>query len=180
MGVARKGRAGLGKGCRANGAERAILAVPSAMKTAFVPLLGLAGIFLLAVACSSPASRIEANPEAFARLSPEQQTLVRAGQIALGFPSEAVRLALGDPDRTTVRTDARGETVIWHFLTYEASGQILFTGHFHRGYRGGAWGWGWGGAYPYYLDYPARTVRDRFRVEFHDRKVTAITREDSR
>jgi hypothetical protein len=41
------------------------------MKTAFVPLLGLAGTFLLAVACSSPASRIEANPEAFARLSPD-------------------------------------------------------------------------------------------------------------
>ncbi|MFM9092060.1 MAG: hypothetical protein ACKOUK_10030 [Verrucomicrobiota bacterium] len=88
------------------------------------------------------------------------------------------RAALGDPDRTTVRTDARGETVIWHFLTYEAGGQILFTGHFHRGYRGG--GWGWGVSYPYYLDYPARTVRDRFRVEFHDGKVTAITREDGR
>jgi hypothetical protein len=148
------------------------------MKTAFLPLLGLASALLLAAGCSTPASRIEANPEAFARLNPEQQSLVRAGQIGLGFSTEAVRLALGDPDRTTVRTDARGETVIWHFLTYEAGGQILFTGHFHRGYRGG--GWGWGASYPYYLDYPARTVRDRFRVEFHDGKVTAITREDSR
>lgn len=149
------------------------------MKT-LLPLLCLAGALLLAAGCSTPASRIEANPEAFARLSPEHQSLVRAGQIALGFSTEAVHLALGDPDRTTVRTDARGETVIWHFLTYEAGGQILFTGHFHRGYRGGGWGWGWGVNYPYYLDYPARTVRDRFRVEFYAGKVTAITREDGR
>jgi hypothetical protein len=149
------------------------------MKT-FLPLLCLAGALLLAAGCSTPASRIEANPEAFARLSPEHQSLVRAGQIALGFSPEAVHLALGDPDRTTVRTDARGETVIWHFLIYEAGGQILFTGHFHRGYRGGGWGWGWGVNYPYYLDYPARTVRDRFQVEFYAGKVTAITREDGR
>ena len=50
------------------------------MKTAFVPLLGLAGTFLLAVACSSPASRIEANPEAFARLSPDPDG------VSLGLP----------------------------------------------------------------------------------------------
>jgi len=141
-------------------------------------LLGLASALPFVAGCSTPASRIEANPEAFARLTPDQQSLVRAGQIALGFSTEAVHLALGDPDRTTVRTDARGETIVWHFLTYEAGGQVLFTGHFPRGYRGG--GWGWGVSYPYYLDYPARTVRDRFRVEFHDGKVTAITREERR
>jgi hypothetical protein len=137
--------------------------------------LGAAAL-LVAAGCSTPASRIKANPEAFARLNAEHKVLVQSGQIALGFEPEAVRLALGDPDRTTVRTDARGETIIWHFLSYEADGRILFTGHYHSGRNR----WGWGAAYPYYLDYPARTVRDRFRVEFHAGRVTAITREDTR
>lgn len=146
------------------------------MKPNLLPLaLGLTTL-LLAAAYSTPASRIKANPEAFARLTSDQKALVQAGQIALGFEPEAVRLALGDPDRTTVRTEARGETVVWHFMTYEAEGRLLFTGYYHSGRN---W-WGWGAAYPYYLDYPARTVRDRFRVEFHGGKVIAITREDSR
>lgn len=146
------------------------------MKTTLLPLvLGVAAL-VFAGGCSTPASRIKASPEAFARLNAAQKVLVQSGQIALGFEPEAVRLALGDPDRTTVRTDARGETVVWHFQSYEAEGRILFTGHYHSGRN---W-WGWGAAYPYYLDYPARTVRDRFRVEFHAGRVTAITREDTR
>lgn len=146
------------------------------MKT-FRPCLLLGGItLLLAAGCSSPAARIKANPEAFARLNRDQQVLVQAGQVALGFEPDAVRLALGDPDRTTTRTDEHGQTLIWHFLSYEVEGRILFTGHYHSGRN---W-WGWGASYPYYLDYPSRTVRDRFRIEFRAGRVTAITREDTR
>jgi len=123
--------------------------------------------------CSTVESRIKDNPEVFNRLSPEQQTLVKAGQIALGFQSDAVKLALGDPDRVSTRTDADGVATVWHYLTYEAHGQILFTGHYHYGRRG----WGFWGGYPYYLDYPQRTVRDRFLVEFRRDKVTSITQE---
>ena len=126
---------------------------------------------LVGAGCASPAARIRANPEAFARLTPEQQALVQAGHIALGFSEEAVRLALGDPDRLAVRTDADGQTAIWHYVTYEADGRMLFTGYYHTGRR---W-WGWGPMYPYYLDYPNRTVRDRFRVEFRRGIVTAMT-----
>ncbi|MFM1746772.1 MAG: hypothetical protein RLZZ188_438 [Verrucomicrobiota bacterium] len=138
-------------------------------------LLGGAAL-LLTAACSTPASRIKANPEAFARLSRDQQVLVQAGQVALGFEFEAVRLALGEPDRVTTRTDERGQTTVWHFLIYEIEGRILFTGHYHSGRN---W-WGWGASYPYYLDYPTRTVRDRFRVEFSAGRVIAITRDESR
>lgn len=121
--------------------------------------------------CSTPATRIQANPEVFARLDPQQQALVRAGQIALGFDFDAVKLALGEPDRVAVRTTADGETVIWHYATYEADGRLLYTGHFHTGRR-----W-WGASYAYYLDYPQRRVRDRFRVEFRRGLVAAITEE---
>jgi hypothetical protein len=121
--------------------------------------------------CATPATRIKANPEVFARLTAQQQALVQAGQIALGFDSEAVKLALGDPDRVAVRTDADGETQIWHYVSYEAEGRVLFTGYYHVGRR---W-WGWGPSYAYYLNYPNRHVRDRFRVEFKRGLVTAIT-----
>lgn len=138
-------------------------------------LAGAVSVFCLG-GCATPAARIKANPEAFARLSPEQQVLVQAGQIGLGFEPEAVKLALGDPDRTTVRTDADGETLIWHYATYEADGRILYTGYYHTGRR---WG-GWGPLYPYYMDFPHRQVRDRFTVEFERGRVSAITEDRTR
>lgn len=133
-------------------------------------LVALGALWL--AGCSTPASRIKANPEAFQRLTPQQQALVKAGQVGLGFDFEAVKLALGDPDRVTTRTDTDGTTTIWHYLTYEADGRLLYTGYYHS-WRGR---WGWPG-YPYYLDYPYRQVRDRFRVEFQDGQVTAITQD---
>jgi len=136
----------------------------------FAGVLGLAGWS----GCATPASRIEANPEVYARLSDEQKMLVRAGQVAIGFSAEAVKLALGDPDRVATRTDPDGQTEIWHYLTYEAGGRILFTGHFHTGRL-----W-WGGMYPYYLRYPNRTVRDRFTVHFRNGRVSAIVEERGR
>jgi len=143
------------------------------IKIALIAVLGLTGL----AGCSTPATRIHANPEAFARLSPEQQALVRAGQIGLGFDADAVKLALGEPDRIAIRTEPDGETVIWHYTAYEAvDGRILFSGFYHTRR---AW-WGWGAAYPYYLDYPDRRVRDRFRVEFKGGRVASITKELTR
>ena len=121
--------------------------------------------------CSTTATRIRANPDAFARLAPEQQALVKAGQIGLGFNMDAVRLALGDPDRVTTTTTNDGESVVWHYASYEADGHMLYTGFYHAGR-----GW-WGPAYPYYLDYPNRHVHDRFRVLFKGDRVTAVTTE---
>lgn len=145
------------------------------MKTARLFLLGLgAALALLSEGCSTPATRIQADPAAFRRLTAEQQALVRNGQVALGFDEAAVKLALGDPDRITQRTDADGQRTIWHYTTYEAGGRLLYTGNYYTGRR---W-WGWGPPYPYYyLDYPDRRVRDRFRVEFRAGRVSAVTEE---
>lgn len=136
--------------------------------------LGLSG-------CDTPTSRIQQNPAAFARLNPQQQALVKVGQVAIGMDADAVKLALGDPDRVTLRTDARGQTQIWHYVTYEDNGVILYTGYYHRGWGrrwGGGGAFGWGYPYPYYLDYPNRTVHDRFRVEFGpDNRVDSVTQE---
>jgi hypothetical protein len=136
-------------------------------------LLGAAATFWLA-ACTTPQSRIDAQPQVFASLTPAQQALVKSGQVGLGFSMDAVKLALGDPDHVTLRTDASGQVQIWHYVTYESSGGvILYAGYYHR--RGFAWG-GWGGeeGYPYYLDYPDRHVHDRFQIVFRAGKVVSI------
>jgi outer membrane protein assembly factor BamE (lipoprotein component of BamABCDE complex) len=133
---------------------------------------------ILFTGCSTIDSRINAQPQVFARLTPEQQALVKSGQVALGFDMDTVKLALGDPDHITIRTDAYGQTQVWHYLEYESGGVMLYTGYYHRGWGGwwGAGGW-WGPAYPYYLDYPDRVVRDRFQIVFKDNKVVSIERE---
>jgi len=123
----------------------------------------------LAVAgCSTPETRINKNPEAFARLTPQQQDLIRKGQIAIGFDQEMVQLALGEPDHIITRTDATGISEIWSYTTYELpDGMPLYRGWYHRYYR-------WGPGYPYYLSYPYRREYERLRVMFRAGKVISV------
>jgi outer membrane protein assembly factor BamE (lipoprotein component of BamABCDE complex) len=137
----------------------------------------LFGLALLA-GCETPDSRIRNSPDVFARLTPDQQALVKAGQIAVGFDMDAVKLALGDPTRITVNTDKGGQHEVWHYTTYEdASGVVIYSGYYHR------WG-GWGGPrfwgdVGYYDGYPVR-VHDRIRVEFdNNQRVASIQQEKS-
>ena len=140
------------------------------MKTLPRLILVFAGLVLLA-GCSTSETRIKNNPEAFDRCTPQQQELIKQGRVAVGFDQEMVRLSLGDPDRITTRTDTSGQSEVWHYVTYETDdGVLLYTGYYHR-FRGPV-------LYPYYLDYPARTEHDRFKVSFKDDKVVSIE-EDS-
>jgi hypothetical protein len=152
------------------------------MKTSRLVLsLSAAAALILAVGCSTPASRIRDNPAAFAALSPHDQALAQAGQVSIGMNMEAVKLAMGDPDRVTTRNDASGESQVWHYVVYYDNGIYLYSGYYHRGWRrGGGWGGGWWGgpAYPYYLDYPNRIAHDRFRVEFHNGVISSISQEN--
>lgn len=145
--------------------------LPISLVVAFV-LLALAG-------CSSPASRIKKEPEAFARLAPEQQELIKQGKVALGFDQEMVKLALGDPDRVRTRLDSTGKTEVWHYTThYTDTGFMIYGGYYHR-YYGGLWGYGgdpWGWSYPDH-GYTMRVPHDRFRVEFREGKVASIEQE---
>ena len=149
------------------------------MKTKFTSHLPILLIVAMATAgltaCSTPSTRIRANPEVFSQLTSDQQDLVRNGRIGLGFSTDAVKLALGDPDRVTTTEDNDGVTTVWHYASYEADGHPLYTGYYHAGR-----GW-WGGppASFYYLDYPNRHVRDRFRVTFRSNRVSAITAESA-
>ncbi len=129
--------------------------------------------------CSTVDTRIRDNPDAFAQLTPQQQSLVRAGQIGLGFSSGAVKIALGEPDRITERTDASGESQVWHYVGYAYyNGAYLWAGPGFPHRRG--WGWGgggwWGPGPGPYWDQPVAAF-DRFRVEFKDGKVVSIQKD---
>ena len=87
---------------------------------------------VLAGGCATPESRIKESPQAFARLPPDQQALVRAGQVAPGLDMDAVRLALGDPDFVVIVTNAGGRRQVWHYLAYgDDEGRLVFDGYFN-------------------------------------------------
>ncbi len=136
--------------------------------TLFITLMWLAG-------CASPEARINRAPESFARLSPEQQALVKQGRVGIGFDGDAVQLAVGKPDRIWSRTDASGTSEVWSYTRWESDlGQPLYTGWYHR-YSGA-------GVYPlYYTAYPGRREYEYFRVVFGpDRKVTVVEQDARR
>jgi hypothetical protein len=128
-------------------------------------------------ACVTPDQRIKSHEQLFAQATPEQQALIRQGQIALGFTPDFVKLALGPPDRVTEKTDANGTETFWHYIEDD----------YGYGYVGGGFGYGrgpfWAGpAYgiwgpPPIIAVPATGADpDRFRIRFHDGKVDSIER----
>lgn len=129
-----------------------------------VPVLVLAVVGM--AGCASPDARIKRSPEVFARLSPEQQDLVREGRVGIGFDADAVRLAVGEPDRFWTRTDASGVSEVWSYTNWRSEhGTPLYRGWYHRGLS----------AYPYYMNDPARREQEYFKVIFgRDGKVSAV------
>lgn len=126
---------------------------------------------LLLAGCTSVDRRIEANQALFNSLSAEQQELVKQGRVGIGFTKDMVLLAMGQPDRTWVRTDARGAGETWSYTTWEtADGALLYSGWYHRGW----WGYPYYGGGYYYLDFPNRRERDQLRVVFREERVVEI------
>ncbi|HVS53715.1 MAG TPA: hypothetical protein VHD62_15270 [Opitutaceae bacterium] len=138
----------------------------------FLVLLASSAALLFAAGCSTPATRIRENPELFAQLPPDQQEMIKHGQVGVGFTAEMVRLALGEPDHYSTRVDADGVGEIWSYVTYqEPDGAPLYRGWYHRYYM-------WGDPlYPYYLSYPGRREHERFRVIFKQGRVVSIEQE---
>lgn len=128
--------------------------------------VGFIGLWL--AGCATPDSRIKKNQALFDSLPTEAQEQIREGQVALGFTPEMVKLAVGEPDRRAIRTDAAGRTEVWSYTRYEAAdGLPIYTGYYHRSYPG----------YRYYGSgfYTERTEsREYFRIEFVDGEVTVV------
>jgi hypothetical protein len=139
------------------------------MKHLFQILALTVGLITLA-GCSTPETRIAKQPELFNRLTPDQQQMIREGRVGIGFDTEMVKLALGEPDRVRERIDENGRSEVWTYLMYEGNdGMLLYRGWYHRG---------WGSPfYPYYLDVAGRRERSRDEVVFRDGRVVSVEQE---
>ncbi|HEY1111045.1 MAG TPA: hypothetical protein VGE76_20485 [Opitutaceae bacterium] len=84
------------------------------MKTRLSLLVGTL-LLALAAGCSTVDSRIEKNRAAFNTWPPAVQDRVVKGEIDIGFTTEQVRVALGEPDRVFSRTSADGTSQIWSY-----------------------------------------------------------------
>jgi hypothetical protein len=112
----------------------------SAVRSGFV-----IGFFLLLTACSTVESRIQANPQIYASLSPSAQALVLSGGIREGMSKAAVFLAWGHPD--TVRFGSRSGHPFegWIYTTTQSQ---FVTGYYPTFYRFGYYRYG--GYWPYW------------------------------
>lgn len=152
-------------------------------------LLPSLALSLLVAACASPQSRIDSSPDTFKALTAEQQALVKQGKIAIGFSEDAVKLALGKPQRISQRTDDKGKSTVWRYVDYD-NGAVgtAFGGFYGASYYPGFAGYGaFGrpvGVYNGFYGPGFNTIytgsgveRERLRVVFVDGKVTAIEEE---
>jgi outer membrane murein-binding lipoprotein Lpp len=134
--------------------------------------------------CSTPAVRIRDNPQAFARLNPDQQASVKAGQVRIGMDMSAVELAMGKPDLITVRTNAEGQTQVWRYTEYA----YYNNGFLHSGSYGGRREGGWGGrgyyGHGYWVDgyygFGPSQRTTRLLLEFKSGVVSSIVEEKRR
>jgi hypothetical protein len=153
------------------------------MKTTLSVLALVGGLAFLPGCSSTPQWRISENPGAFSRLAPEQQQLVREGKIALGFDAEAVKLALGEPDRIREHTDAEGTRVLWSYMIGDDTDELMFyDGTYNRRYPYASPYYPYVSPYyPYYstpyYSFPALPHSrgyERFRVVFREGKVISF------
>lgn len=123
-------------------------------------------VLLLAGCATTPAERLEKHAAVISTWPAEVQTKVRAGQIAPGFTEEQVRVALGDPDRTFVRTTSKGSETVWSY-------------HYRGGRVSFGFGIGGGGGHTSYGAGVAMSDRPHGRgpsmlVTFENGRVTVI------
>jgi hypothetical protein len=140
-----------------------------------ISILSAMGLLVLVSGCvSTPASRIQKEPQTFAAFAPEIQAKVQKGEIEIGYSRDMVRLALGLPRQVTIRTAETGEAEIWTYTgsRYISSYEPMNTGYWYRDRAGRLnrsydtmWvnrGW--------YEDYPV------LKLEFVGDKLKAIER----
>lgn len=84
------------------------------MKTLLSSILLACG--LIFAGCSTTNSRISKNQALFDSYPVATQSTIRAGEVAVGFTPEQVRMSLGDPDReATIETEA-GKQIVWQYF----------------------------------------------------------------
>ncbi|MBL9134190.1 MAG: hypothetical protein JNG86_23450 [Verrucomicrobiaceae bacterium] len=118
-----------------------------------------ASLLLTSCASSTPQGRIERNPQLFNALGSKDRELVTRGVIREGMTRDAVFLAWGAPDQTTVGRKGGRDVEQWTYLGQRPVRTMSMSMGFGYGWGGcgpygygGPWGgygfggpWGWGG-----------------------------------
>lgn len=143
------------------------------MKTTSLLLLPAFAAALLLTGCSTINSRINEKGSMFYSLDPATQAKIQHGDIGIGFTSDMVYVALGQPDARRHRTNADGASEIWSYGTF----YDRYDGGAYLGYR--RWG-GWRGGFyrmywePVYAPFTRPGLQEDIRVTFRDGKVVQI------
>ena len=125
--------------------------------------------------CQSVDDRIKQKPEAFAAADKATQDKIKQGIIDLGYTTDLVFLALGEPDQKRESISATGKTVTWiyntYYTRYEGTQMIgynrrVYFDPFLKTYR----------VYyhPAYVEAYRDEKDERIRVVFKDGKATVI------
>ena len=70
-------------------------------------------VFASLAACTTVATRIKSHQAAFDASPPDVQQKIRQGEAAVGFTSDQVVMALGNPNRVYAKAAPSGEQEIW-------------------------------------------------------------------
>jgi len=97
-------------------------------------IIAVASLFHFSCAPSTPQTRIEQNPAAFAKLGKKHQELVSQGQITDGMNQEAVILAWGSPDQRFQGSQNSKATERWDYV----GSRPVYTNQFYGGYGYGS------------------------------------------
>jgi hypothetical protein len=114
---------------------------------------GLSLTFLLA-GCSTVETRIQENPGAYQRLSPNDQALVQHGRIREGLSRDAVYIAWGPPSQRAegrMRGSAIETWIYYDTSVGDYAGPYGYGGYggYFGGYGGFGYGYGYGGGWGY-------------------------------
>lgn len=86
--------------------------------TAFVLPACVALLALTGCESTGVSARIQEKSAAYAALSPEQQKLVKAGEIEIGFTSDMVYMSLGKPSEVENKDTPDGSVAMWTYKKY--------------------------------------------------------------
>jgi hypothetical protein len=83
-------------------------------------LLLAAAVALLTAGCetSGVSARINEKAAVYNALPPEQQEMIRQGEIEVGFTADMVYLSLGKPSKVQTKDTADGPVTVWTYSKY--------------------------------------------------------------
>jgi hypothetical protein len=107
------------------------------MKRILVPLGAALGLAVLFAGCESTGrtARIQEKSAVYASLTADQKKAIDDGVLQLGFTSDMVYLALGNPDKVKSKDTTEGRVEMWTYTNYYPTVSATTTSYNNPGAR---------------------------------------------